>query len=37
MARVLIAEHNETTAAYLYNALRKAGNTVETVDNCLDA
>ncbi|MEZ0261302.1 MAG: response regulator [Alphaproteobacteria bacterium] len=37
MARVLIAEHNETTAAYLYNALKKAGNTVDTVDNCLDA
>lgn len=37
MARILIAEHNETTAAYLYNALKKAGNTVEIVDNCLDA
>jgi two-component system, cell cycle response regulator CpdR len=37
MARILIAEHNEATAAYLYSNLRKAGNSVETVDNCLDA
>lgn len=37
MARILIAEHNTTTAEYLYNTLKKAGNTVEMVDNCLDA
>lgn len=37
MARILIAEHNETTAAYVYGALKKAGNSVELVDNCLDA
>lgn len=37
MARILIAEHNSTTAAYLHNTLKKAGNSVETVDNCLDA
>lgn len=37
MARILIAEHNSTTASYLYSALKKAGNSVETVDNCLDA
>lgn len=37
MARILIAEHNSTTASYLYSTLKKAGNTVETVDNCLDA
>jgi len=37
MARILIAEHNEQTAAYLYNTLKKAGNSVEVVDNCLDA
>ena len=37
MARILIAEHTTTTAEYLYNTLKKAGNTVEMVDNCLDA
>ena len=37
MARILIAEHNSTTASYLHATLKKAGNTVETVDNCLDA
>lgn len=37
MARILIAEHNSTTAEYLESTLRKAGNTVDTVDNCLDA
>lgn len=37
MARILIAEHNNTTASYLYNTLKKAGNSVEIVDNCLDA
>src|SRR5437762_8259287 len=37
MARILIAEHNKTTASYLMAALKKAGNSVEMVDNCLDA
>lgn len=37
MARILIAEHNQTTAAFLYHQLKKAGNQVEIVDNCLDA
>lgn len=37
MAKILIAEHNQTTAAYLEHALRKTGNMVECVDNCLDA
>lgn len=37
MARVLVAEHNKSTSAYITNALRKAGNSVEVVDNCLDA
>ena len=37
MAKILIAEHNSTTAAYLAATLKKAGNTVESVDNCLDA
>ena len=37
MARILIAEHNTTTADYLYTTLKKAGNSVEIVDNCLDA
>ncbi len=37
MAKILIAEHNSTTAAYLAASLKKAGNTVESVDNCLDA
>ena len=37
MARILIAEHNASTAEYLYAALKKAGNSVEIVDNCLDA
>lgn len=37
MARILIAEHNSTTAEYLASTLRKAGNTVDNVDNCLDA
>ncbi len=37
MARILIAEHNQTTSGYLAAALRKAGNSVELVDNCLDA
>lgn len=37
MTRILIAEHNETTANYMAQSLRKAGNSVELVDNCLDA
>lgn len=37
MAKVLIAEHNNTVASYLANSLRKAGNQIETVDNYLDA
>ena len=37
MTRILIAEHNQTTASFLYHQLKKAGNTVEVVDNCLDA
>jgi two-component system cell cycle response regulator CpdR len=37
MARILIAEHNKTTLEYLTAALRKSGNSVEAVDNCLDA
>jgi DNA-binding response OmpR family regulator len=37
MVKVLIAEHNQTTCSYLAAALKKAGNTVEVADNCLDA
>jgi two-component system, cell cycle response regulator CpdR len=37
MARILVAEHNNTTASYLRDALKKAGNSVDVVDNCLDA
>lgn len=37
MARILIAEHNESTAEYLVSTLKKAGNSVAMVDNCLDA
>ena len=37
MARVLIAEHNQTVANYLAAQLKKAGNMVEVVDNYLDA
>lgn len=37
MARILIAEHNASTADYLYGNLKKAGNAVEIVDNSLDA
>jgi len=37
MARILVAEHNKSTAEYLYASLKKAGNSVEIVDNCLDA
>lgn len=37
MAKVLVAEHNPSTTEYLSGALRRAGNVVDTVDNCLDA
>lgn len=37
MARILVAEHNASTSAYLYQALKKAGHSLEMVDNCLDA
>lgn len=37
MARVLVAEHNASTSSYIYSSLKKAGNSVELVDNCLDA
>lgn len=37
MARILIAEHTGATAQYLAQALRKAGNSLEIADNCLDA
>ena len=37
MARILIAEHNQTVANYLAASLKKAGNTVLMVDNYLDA
>lgn len=37
MARILIAEHNKTTMAYLKTTLKKAGHDVDAVDNCLDA
>jgi two-component system cell cycle response regulator CpdR len=37
MARILIAEHNETTAAYIAAALKKKGHAVSCVDNSLDA
>lgn len=37
MARILIAEHNQTTMHYLQTTLKKAGHAVDAVDNCLDA
>lgn len=37
MARILIAEHNQTTADYLYATLKKAGYDVDKIDNSLDA
>ena len=37
MARILIAEHNESTASYLSAALKKAGNSVIMAHNFLDA
>lgn len=36
MARILIAEHNRTTAIFLGKTLRRQGHHVETVDNGLD-
>lgn len=37
MARILIAEHNQTLSSYLVTLLKKSGNTVDVVDNYLDA
>ncbi|MFH1158177.1 MAG: response regulator [Pseudomonadota bacterium] len=37
MARILIAEHNETTSGYLAATLKKAGNSVETAGSGLEA
>lgn len=37
MAKILIAEHNESTAEYLSGKLKKGGHTIDVVDNCLDA
>ena len=37
MAHILIAEHNDSTKNYLVATLKKAGHTVITADNCLDA
>lgn len=37
MAKILIAEHNHTTASFLQNVLKRAGNAVILADNCLDA
>lgn len=36
MARILIAEHNQTTAEFLGKQLKAQGHQVEHVDNCLD-
>lgn len=36
MARILIAEHNKTTADYLAQQLKKSGHQITQVDNCLD-
>lgn len=36
MARILIAEHNQTTAEFLGKALAAQGHTITRVDNCLD-
>lgn len=36
MARILIAEHNQTTAEFLAKNLRKQGHNITAVDNCLD-
>ena len=37
MAKILIAEHNTTTANYLTRTLKKAGHTLQIADNSLDA
>lgn len=37
MAKVLIAEHNQTLSSYLAASLKKAGHGVQVVDNYLDA
>lgn len=37
MAHVLVAEHNASSAEYIYNALKKAGNTVTVAENSLNA
>ena len=37
MAKILIAAHNQTTAHYLKTEMKKAGHSVDHVDNCLDA
>lgn len=37
MTAVLIATHNQSTAKYLNNALKKPGYSQTQVDNCLDA
>ena len=37
MAKVLVAEHNPSIAAYLEVQLKKAGHAIEKVDNSLDA
>ncbi len=37
MARILVAEHNKSTLTYLYSVLKAAGNSVDAVDNSLDA
>ncbi len=36
MARILLAEHNSTTADFLTKQLKAQGHQVEAVDNCLD-
>lgn len=37
MARILVAEHNQSTASYLRSTLKKSGHTVCVADNCLNA
>ena len=37
MARILIAEHNAAAAEYMASSLKKAGNSVISVNNSLDA
>lgn len=36
MARILIAEHNQTTAEFLGKSLKAQGHQITQVDNCLD-